>query len=165
MKEEILKLRSEGKSYKQIQIKLGCSKSTISYHCGPGVKEKTCKRIKVNRDNLKEDFFFKLRKRYDNIFIINRNSVISQRIPKTFSFEDFKKFIEENPKCYLSGLDIDYTIFSDWELDHIHPFSKGGLTDLTNLKPCLKWANRMKGDFSVKELINNCQVLLDNLVV
>ena len=33
MKEEILKLRKEGKSYRQIEKLLKCSKSTISYHC------------------------------------------------------------------------------------------------------------------------------------
>jgi len=33
MKDKILKLRSEGKSYRQIEALLGCSRSTISYHC------------------------------------------------------------------------------------------------------------------------------------
>ena len=41
MKEKILQLRNEGKTYKQIQEILKCSKSTISYHCGVGQKEKT----------------------------------------------------------------------------------------------------------------------------
>lgn len=36
MKEKILKLREEGKSYRQIQTILNCSKSVISYHCGEG---------------------------------------------------------------------------------------------------------------------------------
>ena len=33
MKENILKLRKEGKSYNEIKKILGCSLSTISYHC------------------------------------------------------------------------------------------------------------------------------------
>jgi transposase len=33
LKNKILKLRSEGKSYKAISEELGCSKATISYHC------------------------------------------------------------------------------------------------------------------------------------
>lgn len=41
MKEEILKLRSEGKTYNEIKEILGCSKGTISYHCGFGQKEKS----------------------------------------------------------------------------------------------------------------------------
>lgn len=41
MKEDILKLRKEGKSYSEIKSILGCSKSTISYHCADGQKEKS----------------------------------------------------------------------------------------------------------------------------
>jgi len=40
-KEQIFKLRSEGKSYREIQEILGCSKGTIAYHLGSGQKEKT----------------------------------------------------------------------------------------------------------------------------
>lgn len=43
-KENILKLRSEGKSYRQIQQILGCSKGTIAYHLGNGQKDKTKER-------------------------------------------------------------------------------------------------------------------------
>ena len=39
-KEDIIRLRAEGKSYRQIQKILGCSKSTIAYHCDGG-KEKS----------------------------------------------------------------------------------------------------------------------------
>ena len=46
-KQEILKLRAEGKTYDEIQQALGCSKSTISFHCGTRRREeyipKTCK--------------------------------------------------------------------------------------------------------------------------
>ena len=38
-KEDILKLRSQGKTYSEIQEELGCSKSTISYHCGENKTE------------------------------------------------------------------------------------------------------------------------------
>lgn len=40
MKEQILKLRKEGKTYKEIVEELNCAKSTVSYHCGKGQKEK-----------------------------------------------------------------------------------------------------------------------------
>lgn len=40
MKEQILQLRQEGKTYTEIQKILNCSKGTISYHCGDGQKEK-----------------------------------------------------------------------------------------------------------------------------
>lgn len=51
MKEKILKLRSEGKTYNQIQETLKCSKGLISYHCGEGQKEKTKKRLRKMRSN------------------------------------------------------------------------------------------------------------------
>lgn len=44
MKDKILQLRSEGKSYKQIKIILNCSSGTIAYHCGDGQKEKANQR-------------------------------------------------------------------------------------------------------------------------
>lgn len=49
MKEEILKLKSQGKSYSQIIKQLGCSKSTVSYHLGNGRKEKVVAATKARR--------------------------------------------------------------------------------------------------------------------
>ena len=40
MKDEILKLRSEGKTYDEIKKILNCSKGTIAYYCGEGQTEK-----------------------------------------------------------------------------------------------------------------------------
>jgi hypothetical protein len=41
LKEKIVALRSQGKTYNQIKAELNCSKGTIAYHVGPGQKEKT----------------------------------------------------------------------------------------------------------------------------
>jgi transposase len=49
LKAEIFRLYEEGKSYSQIAEILGCAKSTISYHCGKGQKEKTMNRQKQSR--------------------------------------------------------------------------------------------------------------------
>jgi hypothetical protein len=40
LKEKIIALRSQGKTYDQIKAELNCSKGTISYHVGEGQKEK-----------------------------------------------------------------------------------------------------------------------------
>ncbi len=40
MKEDILRLRKLGYTYNRIREELGCSMSTISYHCGVGQKQK-----------------------------------------------------------------------------------------------------------------------------
>ena len=47
MKEQILKLRQEGKTYKEITEILGCVKSTISYYCGKNQKQKMLNRKKI----------------------------------------------------------------------------------------------------------------------
>lgn len=46
---KIVVLRSEGKTYSQIQQELGCSKGTIAYHLGLGQKEKSAARQKDRR--------------------------------------------------------------------------------------------------------------------
>ena len=51
-KENILKLRSEGKTYNQIKDELGCSKGTIAYHLGEGQKEKTKGRQSKHRKKI-----------------------------------------------------------------------------------------------------------------
>lgn len=66
----ILKLRKEGLSYDKIKSVTGCSKSTISYHCGEGQKEKTLIRTrnirrdpKYKRDLDKQQQYAKKRRR------------------------------------------------------------------------------------------------------
>ena len=53
-KDQIIKLRKEGKTYGEIQEILGCSKGTISYHVGAGQKEKTQQRTKKNREMIRK---------------------------------------------------------------------------------------------------------------
>jgi hypothetical protein len=47
--DEIIRLRNEGKKYREIQEILGCSKGTISHHLGNGQKEKARNRQTVSR--------------------------------------------------------------------------------------------------------------------
>ena len=51
MKEKILKLREEGKSYNEIKKILGCSKGTISYHCTKIDNDKITKSINLDIKN------------------------------------------------------------------------------------------------------------------
>ena len=51
VKEKILELRLKGYNYNQIKKEVGCSKGTISYHCGEGQKEKTKFRTTKRRGN------------------------------------------------------------------------------------------------------------------
>lgn len=54
MKEKILELRKQGKSYSKIALELKCAKSTISYHLGDGQKQKTKLRNSKNYVNIKK---------------------------------------------------------------------------------------------------------------
>lgn len=54
MKQEILKLKNDGLSYRQIQKRLGCSLSTISYYCGQEQKKKNRERQQRFREKNKK---------------------------------------------------------------------------------------------------------------
>lgn len=49
LQEQILQLRSSGKTYNQIVEELGCSKSTVSYYCNSGVKQRHLQRISAKK--------------------------------------------------------------------------------------------------------------------
>jgi len=62
--EKIFELRGKGYSYRDIELEIGCSKSTISYHLGKGQKLKTKIRTQKNLPisrQLKEDFIYELK--------------------------------------------------------------------------------------------------------
>ncbi len=52
LSEQIAELQAQGKSYNQIQVELGCSKGTISYHLGAGQKEKNLDRQRDRRNSI-----------------------------------------------------------------------------------------------------------------
>ena len=52
MKEQILKLRKEGKTYNQIQDELGCAKSTISYHCSKAGMSKLTDKVELSEEDV-----------------------------------------------------------------------------------------------------------------
>lgn len=169
MKEEILKLREEGKTYNEIKSILGCSKSTISYYCGNNQKEKTRNRTNIRRENklLTKLERFKARKNKNNLESIRKfqkrdNSVkgrVDKNIDKTFTWVDVIKKIGDNPICYLSGQEIDLNK-GEYELDHIIPVSKNGANSLENLGVLHTIVNRMKSDLTPDELIEWCIKIL-----
>lgn len=56
-KEEILRLRAEGRSYREIEKELGCSKGTIAYHLGDGQKNKYKASSKAAREKRYKKFY------------------------------------------------------------------------------------------------------------
>ena len=123
-KEDILKLRSQGKTYSEIQEELGCSKSTISYHCGENKteKERVKKRNQTNQHKLSKKVSafksrvtrntfrgkiktFKKRKRYSATHAYVNN------ISENFTVKDVLEKFGDNPVCYLTGTPINLNFF------------------------------------------------------
>jgi len=175
-KDDILRLRAEGKSYNEIQSILGVSKSVISYHCGENSSEK--KRVKArNTTSLhrltKKISAFKSRcskesyetfrtkiKTFKKRKYRNRTHAFVNNVSKNFSVKDVIEKFGDNPKCYLTGKKININKSETYHLDHIIPTSKGGTNDLDNLGICTKQANYAKNDLSVEELYILCEAIL-----
>jgi 5-methylcytosine-specific restriction endonuclease McrA len=161
MKEQILQLREEGKSYKEIMEIVGCSKGTISYHCGEGQKNKTNLRTKKYRDNHKTDIHQIFNKKVraflgSKLRDFNRNGNISLK------YKDLLSKFSDIPKCYLTGRNIDLYDSNSYNLDHIIPKAKGGLNTVENLGLTCRDANSSKTDLLVDEYLNLCKEVLEN---
>lgn len=70
LSEQIIKLRNEGKTFKQIKNELNCALSTISYHCKLN-KLPTPVRKLTDEDKLN------LQKLYDEIKSVNKIAIIT----------------------------------------------------------------------------------------
>lgn len=102
MKNEILKLRSEGKSYNEIKNILGCAKSTISYHCTK-IKKDILEESKytyidgVSKDVQKEIINYrKLELKFIDIYI---------KIDKKVTRENIRIICKKNNLSYIDRLD------------------------------------------------------------
>jgi transcriptional regulator len=182
MKEEILKLRKKGKTYKEIVNQLGCAKSTIAYHCNPEYNKSSkkrraeLKRSKIDRkvDNFrntkgnktfltseKVDDYEKIKSRIGTK-ICNFQRKYSKHSNKKFCTKDIIKMIEENPYCYLTGDKIDISYPSGFALDHKLPACRGGSNELDNLGICTLISNQSKSYQTIDEYIELCKKVLIN---
>ena len=169
MKESILKLREEGKTYNEIKKLLNCSKSTISYYCGDDQKEKTKNRTKKRRENilLTKIERFKYRKNRglkEGVRKFNKRDnktkgKINKEIKETFNVDDVINKFGIDTICYLSGEKINL-YEDDYNLDHIIPSSRCGKNSLDNLGILHKIVNMMKSDLTPEELIDWCIKIL-----
>jgi len=150
MKKDILRLRKEGYTYNQIVEELGCSKGTISYHCGSGQKEKTLNRQRKNRDKVIYKIYGKIKQ------------FKTKKHPSTKDYGKFKisdniiTSIIERPICYLTGRKINLGDKSSYSLDHIVPRCKGGSNEINNMGLCIKDVNMAKNGMHLNEFISMC---------
>lgn len=172
-KEDILKLRSEGKSYREIARELGCSRSLISYHCGNGNEKRRSAKNNIERPILHRKISSFKCKPYPKVLSIKlkgfkrhskgaryKSDSKVNNISKNYSIKDVVDKISSNPVCYLTGKNIDLQNGSSYHLDHIIPTYKGGTNDLDNLGICIAEANQAKGTLSVEELYQLCELIL-----
>ena len=170
MKEKIIELKNEGKSYRQIQKILNCSKGTISYHLGINQKEKTNNRTKKRRENKlihKLDTFKYYKKlRVGSMAFQKKDNDIKNRynknFEKTFTWEDVIQKYGEDTICYLSGEKINLINDTHYNLDHIVPRSRDGNNELENLGILHETVNQMKGNLLNEELIDWCIKILNH---
>lgn len=178
LEQRILQLRSEGLSYSQIAIAVGCSKSTICYYLGNNQKQKNRDRTKASRKNrILEWKIRRFKNRIHNekkrAFIKTKlfRDIISEkrydfmkragnRESTDFSIEEAIKMVEDNPFCYLTGEPIDIHDGKQYAFDHKIPVSKGGDNSLNNLGLCLIKANMSKTDMTLEEYLSLCQKVL-----
>jgi DNA-binding CsgD family transcriptional regulator len=78
LKEKILQLRLEGKTYDEIKNELNCSKSTISYHCKNHGLDGNDKRMISDNEKVKMNEYYKTHSIDETAeyFKINRSTVI-----------------------------------------------------------------------------------------
>lgn len=179
MKDQILNLRKKGLSYNDIQQKLKCSKSTISYHCGQDQKIKKNQRQQQRRSSnvlIQKVENFRNRKSKNIIydldnrdphkilymklqrFSMNRKT---RKVKQQFSLQDLIDKIGDNPTCYLTGRPIDLSDGRSYHLDHIVPISRGGSNDLSNCQIACKEANQAKNNLSYNEFVKLCQEVIN----
>lgn len=161
MKDQILELRKQNKSYNEICTIIGCSKGLVSYYCGDNQKEKTRmaqnKRRSGNR-LIQRLEHFRLRSKD---FQRRTRSGLKSISDKNFTTQDVINKFGMTTRCYLSGKEINMSIDKDFQFDHIIPASKGGSNELENLGILDREVNIMKQDMLVEDLLRKCKTILE----
>lgn len=156
MEAQILELRAQGKTYNEIKSILGCSKSTISYYCGEGQKEKTKNRGIKNRAK-KSNIINKKLQRFTRDKVKNfKKGTRGGLTNSDFSYTDAFTFISKVSICYLSGRPINLEDSRSYHLDHKIPHAKGGKNTLNNLGVACRDANMAKNDMLLDDFIQLC---------
>jgi transposase len=175
-KDQIIKLRAKGLTYNEIQKKLGCSKSVISYHCGDGSEKRRLKKNNQERSHLEKKISsFRTRCKKENYYTFrskvktfkrkssnssNKSNTVVNSINKNYTAKDVLDKIGQNPICYLTGERIDLEKSETYNLDHIIPTALGGSNDLSNLQIAVASANQAKGELCLSDFYKLCKKVL-----
>lgn len=157
MKEKILHLRSKGKSYNSIVKILGCSKATVSYHCGKGQKEKNNVRNKRNKSTI----IYRINAKIDS-FRARSDSGYYGYVKRDSVTKKYQDKILKNPSCYLTGRDINLLDVDSYSLDHVNPFNLSKDNSVRNMGISCKEANLSKSFMTVKQYLSLCKEVLEH---
>ena len=81
---------------------------------------------------------------------------------RSFTWIDVIRKFGLHPKCYLTGVEINYEDSRSYNFDHIIPRSKGGGYGFDNMGLCLQKANFAKSDLMLPEFLKLCEMILLN---
>jgi 5-methylcytosine-specific restriction endonuclease McrA len=84
-------------------------------------------------------------------------------LPATFTWEDLVERLGDDPRCYLTGKQLNLDDPSSFQIDHIQPRSRGGDNSLENCGIASKDANQCKRDLTVEEFYLLCKGVVNNL--
>lgn len=183
-RDEVLKLRSKGLGYTEISRIVGCTPSTAFYLDHPEYREKIRTRInnnpvavlkrklasfnrikkKANKPPAQSSILIRLKQKMAAFFYEKGKEKTQEEIESKMeiSYDELIVRLQENPKCYLTGVDIDLNKPSTYQLDHMIPRCRGGQNTLENMGLCTKEANMAKNDMTPDEFINFCKLVVAN---
>lgn len=183
-KDDILRLRAEGKTYRDIVKILGCNYSTVTYYvCNQKEKMliKNRKYQKTRHPFIRKLTFFnnrianndksrdKLQRKLNRIFSdklqtfclkVKYGEKIMEENKGKITLQELTEKIGDNPVCYLTGEPIDIYQPRTYNFDHIIPMAKGGKNTLDNLGICTRDANQSKSDMNLDEFYSMCEKVL-----
>lgn len=181
LKPKIKQLDKEGFSYKEIANKLNCSRANVYFHLRKGFKEKcyqnTVKYRKTNHPFVSKIESFLTRtyipskinstnKKYISSKIHDFSRIIEgkkrMRGKKLFTTQDVLNKFSDNPRCALTGKEINILEPSTYHFDHKQPVSRGGDNSLDNLQLLSKEVNFAKRDMLNEEFIELCKQVLQH---